>query len=55
MAKMIFFFLILIQGTCKVGDTMIIKIEDEVYKLNVKGYVSDPYFCSPSNITVYSV
>ncbi|MBQ8950822.1 MAG: ABC transporter permease [Eubacterium sp.] len=44
-----------IQGTYKVGDTMNIKIGDNVYDFNVAGYVSDPYFCSSSNITIYYV
>lgn len=44
-----------VQSTYKVGDTMNIKIGDNVYDFNVAGYVSDPYFSSSVNITIYYV
>jgi ABC-type transport system, involved in lipoprotein release, permease component len=42
-----------LQTTYKVGDTMNIKLGDNVYDFNVAGYVADPYFCSSVNITRY--
>ena len=44
-----------LQGTYKVGDTMNIKIGDNVYDFNVAGYAADSYFCSSSNVTIYYV
>ena len=38
-----------------VGDTLQLKVGDDVYDLNVAGYLEDPYFSSTMNISVYSV
>ena len=43
------------HGTYAVGDVIQIKLDDDVYDLNVVGYLEDPYFCSTMNLTYYSV
>ncbi|MBQ4271198.1 MAG: FtsX-like permease family protein [Clostridiales bacterium] len=35
------------------GDTLVLKIEDEIYELTVEGYTENPYYCSTMNINVY--
>ena len=43
------------QGSYSEGDTLQIKLDDDIYDLRVAGFIEDPYFCSTMNITVYSV
>ncbi len=43
------------KGKFPVGDTIQLKMGDDVYDLNVAGYLEDPYFCSTLNLTIYSV
>ena len=38
-----------------IGDVMQLKFDDDIYDLNVAGYIEDPYFCTTMNITAYSV
>lgn len=42
-----------LKSKFKIGDTMELKLEDDVYAFHVVGYVEDPYFSSSINITVY--
>ena len=42
-----------LQTTYKIGDTMNIKVGDNVYDFKVAGYEPDPYFCSTTNLTIY--
>lgn len=44
-----------LKSAYKIGDTMNIKLGDNVYDFNVAGYTSDPYFSSTLNITLYYV
>ncbi len=39
----------------EIGDVLQLKFEDDIYDLNVAGYLEDPYFCTTMNITAYSV
>ena len=41
-----------LKANFDIGDTFVYKIEDDIYELNVAGYVEDPYFCSTINITI---
>ena len=43
------------KGNYHVGDVMQIKLGEEVYDLNVVGYLEDPYFCSTMNVTIFYV
>ncbi|MCR5213526.1 MAG: ABC transporter permease [Eubacterium sp.] len=38
-----------------VGDTLEMKLGDEIYEFNVAGYNENPYFCSSMSISVYQV
>lgn len=42
-----------LKGQFPIGDTMQIRIDDDIYDLRVAGYVEEPYFCSSMNITTY--
>jgi len=42
-----------LKGRFAVGDTLEIKLGDNVYSFRVAGYVEDPYFSSSINITTY--
>ena len=44
-----------LEGKYPLGSCMQIRMDDEIYDLNVAGYIQDPYFSSSVNITVYSV
>lgn len=44
-----------LKGKYPLGSCMQIKMDDEIYDLNVVGFIEDPYFSSSINITVYSV
>lgn len=41
-----------LRGRFAVGDTLQLKTGEDVYSFRVTGYVEEPYFCSPMNITV---
>ena len=43
------------SGSYAIGDILQLKIGDDVYDLNVAGYIEDPYFSSTMNISIYSV
>lgn len=43
------------KGVFAIGDTMELKVEDNVYRFRVAGFVEDPYFCSTLNISTHSV
>ena len=42
-----------LKGQFPIGDTMQIRVDDDIYDLRVAGYVEEPYFCSSMNITTY--
>lgn len=42
-----------LKSKFKVGDTMVLKLDENVYELHVAGYAEDPYFSSSVNITIY--
>ncbi|MBR5712237.1 MAG: ABC transporter permease [Lachnospiraceae bacterium] len=44
-----------LKGRFKVGDTFVIKLRNSEFRLNVAGYVEDPYYSSSINITVYYI
>ncbi|MBP1585831.1 MAG: ABC transporter permease, partial [Lachnospiraceae bacterium] len=44
-----------LEGKYPLGSCMQIKMDDDIYDMNVVGYIEDPYFSSSINITVYSV
>ena len=44
-----------LEGKYPLGSCIQIKMDDDIYDLNVAGFIEDPYFSSSINITVYSV
>ena len=42
-----------LKSRFKIGDTMVLRYDNNVYELRVAGYAEDPYFSSSVNITVY--
>ena len=44
-----------LKGNFAIGDTLQIKLSDDIYDFNVAGYSEDPYFSSSMNVTVYYV
>ena len=44
-----------VKGRFPVGDTMELKLGDEIVSFRVAGYAEDPYMCSSLNISVFHV
>ena len=44
-----------LKSNYAIGDVIQIKLDDEIYDLNVVGYLEDPYFASTINISIYKV
>ena len=41
------------KSSFDIGDVIQIKMGDDIYSLNVAGYLEDPYYCSTMNITTF--